>query len=122
MCSFSLSYHTEGALVSDSPDRITSREIVPAGRISPFFLRPLQVPTFVLRCFRTLFWQQERIALRRWTGTISREAGLFWGWRSACATGRTTSASDLLGRIWATGLPPLYCSSLEGSLRAYFLS
>ena len=26
---------------------------------------------------RMLFWQQERIALGRWTGTISREADLF---------------------------------------------
>jgi hypothetical protein len=42
------------------------------------FLRAWEVPTIVPRCFRLLFWQQERIALRRWTGTISHEAGL-WG-------------------------------------------
>jgi hypothetical protein len=86
-----------------SAPRITSREIVPAGRISPLFLRASEVPTIVPCCFRMLFWQQERLALRRWTGTISREAGLFWGWRSACVTGRTSSASDLLGRIRAPG-------------------
>jgi hypothetical protein len=40
------------------------------------FLRAWEVPTIVPRCFRLLFWQQERIALGRWTGTISHEAGL----------------------------------------------
>jgi PAS domain-containing protein len=40
------------------------------------FLRAWEVPTIAPRCFRLLFWQQERIALGRWTGTISHEAGL----------------------------------------------
>jgi len=58
-------------------DRITSREIVPTVRISPRFLRASEVPIMVPHCFRQLFGQQERITLRRWTGTISREADLF---------------------------------------------
>jgi hypothetical protein len=56
--------------------RIPSREIIPAGRISPLFLLASEVPTIVPRCLRLLFWQQERMALPRWTGTISREADL----------------------------------------------
>src|ERR1700680_2712960 len=66
------------------------------------FLRVWEVPTIVPRCFRLLFWQQERIALGRWPGTISHEAGLFGGCRSACVTGRTVSASDLLTSLFAS--------------------
>ena len=54
--------------------RITSREIVPAGRIFAPFLCASEIPTIVARCVRLLFWQQVRSALGRWTGTISREA------------------------------------------------
>lgn len=45
----------------------------------PYFLPASEVLTIVPICFRLLFWQQERGALRRWTSTISREAGLFAG-------------------------------------------
>ncbi len=31
------------------------------------------------------------------------KSAFFWGWWSACVTGRTTSASDLLGSIWVIG-------------------
>lgn len=56
--------------------RITSREIRPAGRISPLFLRASEVLTSVPRCFRLFFWQQEGMALCCWTDTIAREAAL----------------------------------------------
>ena len=63
------------------------------------------------------------MAFRRWTGTISREVGLFC-WRSACVTRRAVNASDQLGKIggkggrsertrrcalarWQVSLPPL---------------
>jgi len=72
------------------------------GWISPLFLRASEAPTVVLPCFRMPFGQQERMALRRWTGTISREADLFGGWRSAGVTGRTISAFDLLTSLFAS--------------------
>ena len=70
----------------------------------PLFPRASEVPTIVPCCFRLLFWQQERIALGRWAGTISREATFFWGWRPARVTGMTTRASDLLWRIRTKGV------------------
>ncbi len=57
--------------------RITSREIVPAGWISPLLSPRIGSPIIVPRCFCMRFWQQERIAPGHWTGTISREADLF---------------------------------------------
>ena len=71
--------------------RITSREIVPGARISPFFLHASEVPTTVPRCFRLLSWQQERMAPGRETGTISREVGFLF---------RTASTQAQRGKGW----------------------
>jgi hypothetical protein len=43
----------------------------------PFSFLVWEVPTIVARCFCVRFWPRERIDLRRWMGTISREVGLF---------------------------------------------
>jgi hypothetical protein len=69
---------------------------------SPFSSLAWEVPNIVPRCVRVRCWQRQRIDLRRWTGTISREVYLFC-WRSACVTGRTPCASDQLGKIWGKG-------------------
>jgi hypothetical protein len=81
--------------------RITSREIVPMGRISPFFLRASEVPTIVPRCFRLFFCSR-----KVWLFVVGRVRLLvkltFSSWRFTCVTGRTTGAAALLGRIRAT--------------------
>src|SRR5215467_3592308 len=48
------------------------------GSVFPtLFLHSWEVSITVPRCFRLRFWKQKRIALHRWTGTISHEASLF---------------------------------------------
>ena len=83
--------------------RITSREIVPTGRISTHFL-PLHrwSPPSLSVAFVRISGNGEGLALRDLVGTISREAADFFATHlSACVAGGTTSTSNLLGRIWA---------------------
>ena len=63
--------------IAHASGRIPSREIVPAGRIfPPFFSAHGRSRTSFPEAARVRFWQRERFALGRWTGTISREADL----------------------------------------------
>lgn len=80
--------------------RITSREIVPTGRILPPFLSLHgRSQNIGARCFRVRFWQREYIDLHHGMGMISRDVGLFGAGQSACVVGRTPCPSDLLGSL-----------------------
>jgi len=77
--------------------RITSREIVPAGRISPFFLRASEVqPSFPV-AFVCFFGSRKGLLF-----VVGRVRFLvkptFFGWRSARVTGRTPARLICLGR------------------------
>jgi hypothetical protein len=80
--------------------RIPSREIVPTGRIFPHFLPShRRSPPSLSVAFVRISGNGKVLALRDLTGTISREAAMFFATRlSACVTGWTTCASDLLWR------------------------
>jgi hypothetical protein len=86
----------------DWSDALLHEKSYPRVGFSPFSSLAWEVPNIVPRCVRVRCWQRQRIDLRRWTGTISREVDLFC-WRSACVTGRTPCASDQLGKIWGKG-------------------
>jgi len=82
------------------------------------FLRASEVPTIFPRSCMYAFWIAGKDCSSSLDGYDFSWSRAFWGWRSACVTGRTTSASDLLGRIWATGARSERVLQLVGRWRA----